>query len=221
MALQGSRSKDKNTVPVIDADGIVHDEDELAFFKNYGNFIIILVIIVAIAVALFGIMRNYNTATQNRSAELFNKAETIKEFNDLIATFPEAETIPLARINLGAEHYRAGSYAKAITVFEEFIAMHPEHEFLANAKLNLAIAQEASGNLAKATENYKALSGDTKHYLYGQAVMGHARVLSAKNKYAEAKAIYEDFIANSDSQVWVRQAEEMLKTVSAKLQTAE
>ncbi len=186
--------------------------DVLRFLKaNYTALAVGAAIIVLLAV---GLTMYFTQQRRNaeRASQMLLVAQTPKQWEELLAQYPDVKVAPIALLALASSHYGAGAYDQAQATYVRFLEKYPRHEMVLAAELGKIHCQEARGEIEPAFNGYTLFSGmHPAHFLAPQALFGKARCLQSMRRYPEARAIYEDFIAAHPQSEWVPQAEFALR----------
>lgn len=187
-------------------------EDVLRFVKaNYTALAVgaaIIVLLVA-GLAMYVVQQRRNA---ERASQMLLVAQTPKQWEELLAQYPDAKVAPIALLALAASHYGAGAYDQAQATYVRFLEKYPRHEMALAAELGKIHCQEARNEIEPAFNGYTMFSGmHPDHFLAPQALFGKARCLQSMRRYSEARVIYEDFIASHPRSEWVPQAEFALR----------
>ncbi|HMP90013.1 MAG TPA: tetratricopeptide repeat protein [Kiritimatiellia bacterium] len=178
------------------------------FLKENG---LAIVIGVAVAVAAFvGISawRGSKAAKVETASTLLANAQSIPQFQEIIANYGETKVAPLAYLSLAGAYFDQAQYDLARHTFIQFQQQFPTHDMLPNAELGIAQSLEAAGNLQEALAGYDAfLARRGSHYMAHSATFGKGRVLEAMGRLSEARQVYEEFIAANPESRWTARAE--------------
>jgi predicted negative regulator of RcsB-dependent stress response len=180
----------------------------MEFLKQHG-----VAIVLGVAIAIGGFVglsawQNSAKAKEQTAADLLANSQSIPQFQEIVATYGETKSAPLAMLSLAAGYFDQGQFDLARHTFIQFQTAHPDHPMRPVADLGVAQAQEAAGQLAEALDGYDTyLRLHAEHYLNPAASFGKARVLEALGRFDDARAVYEDFIAANPDSRWTQRAE--------------
>jgi len=202
-----------------------HHNEELQllkeFFENYGKPVITSVVAVLIVLSAVHL---YRSRTVSRAADADMRLATAQSMTDLeslVADYPSTETAPRALLTLAKLYFDNGSYEIALNKYDQFLSDYPEHHMLDGAVVGRLLCIEARGDRSSLTEaktGYEAFERDNPdHYLGPQVIFGQARCLEEMGEYADARIIYEDFIAAHPDSPWALRAEDLLESLERKI----
>ncbi len=183
-----------------------------------------LTTLLVILVAGFAVWTlNQRRAQQVLEAEQrLATAQSSSEFEEIVSRFPRSEAAPLAQLSLAKVHFDLGRYQEALEAYEYFKNTWSEHPFTSTATLGRLFALEALGapeQMEEAEAGFRDFAEkNPDHYLYPQARLGEARLKQHLGYLEEARAIYEDFIANHPDNPWGAEIEERLMDLERKMQ---
>ena len=188
------------------------------FYGTYGKHLTTVLAVVLVAVVAG---RLYNARQTRKAAEasaLFSTAQSIEDLESLAEKFKGVPSAPLAQLRLAKAYYDAANYDQAITTYETLSTDTADALVGLAARMGVAHCLEARGQTEESLAAFEAFMADNPdHFLRVQAVFGQVRTLDQLGRTADARAAIEDFIsANQDSQ-WIPPAEELQKTLTAKL----
>jgi predicted negative regulator of RcsB-dependent stress response len=180
----------------------------LDFIKENGVAIVVGVLVAVIGFAGYTIWRNSQAAQIEAAAALFANAQTVPQFQEVLANYPDTPSASLAQLSLGAAYFDQADYPSARAAFEQFASAYPDHLMVPNARLGIAQSLEAQAQFAEALSAYDSfLAANAGHYLVAPAIFGKARVLEEMGRYDEAIAVYDDFISSNPGGDWALRAE--------------
>lgn len=183
-------------------------EDVLHFLKaNYAALAVgaAIVVLVAAGLTMYIMQQRRNV---ERASQMLLVAQSPKQWEELLAQYPNAAVAPIALLALASSQYGAGAYDQALATYGRFLGKYPRHMMALAAELGKIQCQEGRGEIEAAFNGYCLFVGmHPDHFLAPQALFGKARCLQLMRRYPEAKAIYEDFIAAHPKSEWVPQAE--------------
>jgi len=183
-------------------------EDVLHFLKT--NYMVLavgaaIVVLVAAGLATYFMQQRRNA---ERASQMLMVAQTPKQWEELLAQYPDAKVAPIALLALASSQYGAGAYDQASATYDKFLGKYPRHDMALVAELGKIQCQEGRGEIEMAFNGYNLfVNMHADHFLAPQALFGKARCLQIMRRYPEAKVIYEDFIAAHPKSEWVPQAE--------------
>lgn len=207
--MSGSELKIQSPVP--EYNPITH-EDILHFLKTHYTVLAVgvaVVAIVATGLTMYVSQQNRNT---ERASQMLLVAQSPKQWEELLAQYPDAKVAPIALLALASSQYASGAYDQATATYGKFAAKYPRHTMALAAELGKIQCQEGRGETEPAFNAYTLFAvAHPDHFLTSQALFGKARCLQVMRRFPEAKAIYEDFIAAHPKSEWVPQAEFALR----------
>ena len=181
----------------------------ISFFREYGNSILIGLVIALAIILGFTMYKNHKSGTIERAAQmLYSSAGAPDQLQQLAAQYAETPAAPLALILAAAQYFDAAQYPQALSVYDTFLTTYPEHDMAPTALLGKAQVKEAMGDAATALQLYDAFSNEyADYYLVPFALFGKARALEQLGRYDEAIAVYEGYIEDNPESAWSQQAE--------------
>ena len=200
-------------------------QDELQqvkrFIEAHGKTFAIAVC-VALAVAVIpAVYRGYRKAKNEKASLMLSSGSGIQDLETMVEKYPAVPAAPLAVLKLAKAYYDTGDYDAALSRYEEFEKRYTEHPMRPAAELGRVQCLEAKRGLDKALLGFIAFGEKyPDHFLTPQAIFGKGRCLAQLRRLAEAKAVYEDFIAANEDSVWLPRAEDLLESVNQKLESS-
>lgn len=187
----------------------------VAFLKNYWLSILVVLLL---GVALLLGWAFYNTHSQEQEAgasAMLALAQTPAQFEEIISQHPKSSAAPLALLSLASQQHATANIDQAEASYNRFLSEYPNHPWVGIAKMGLIQCQESRGSFDSAAAQYDALAREyPDDFLGPQALLGKARCLHALNRLADARAVYETIVVNSDSNsLWRRQADNLITLV--------
>jgi len=182
-----------------------HDPVEL--LRTYGPAAGIGVAI-ALIISLGSIFyKNQQQSTRDRASEMLLNAQSVDHLHGVVDQYPATPSAPMALLALAAERFHEGRFDLARTHYEQFIQQYADHSMIPSAHMGLAYSMEAEGQLGAALNAFRALhDAAPNHYLAPLAKLSEARVLATMEQYAEALAIYTDYLDTHPEGAWRSQA---------------
>lgn len=143
-----------------------------------------------------------NTKLAEANIEL-TKANSVDELEEVVAKFGSSKPGNAARIRLAKAYYDASRYDNALETYESCEKKGVPKGFEDVVTLGRAHALEALGKNDEALALFKKVSENKESFLYPQAKMGMARVLTLQGKKDEAKMLLDELKAEkTDDPVW-------------------
>jgi len=160
-----------------------------------------VVLLVSIGAVAFVHYRNGKLAEAN--IEL-TQANSVEELKEVVAKFGSLKPGNAARMRLAKAYYDASKYEEALETYKACEKKGVPRGFEDVVALGHAHALEALGKNDEALAIFKKFSDTKKEsFLYPQAKMGLARVLTLQGKKDEAKNLLEELKAEkTDDPVW-------------------
>ncbi len=164
-----------------------------------------LVTVGVVALVAGGVLA-YTHYRRGRAVEAniqLTRANSVEELEAAVAQFGTVNAGNAARLRLAKAYYDAAKYTDALTAYEESETRIPS-EFRDIAVMGRAHSLEALERNDEALQIYKNFAeAKRESYLYPQAVMGLARVLTLKGQKDEARRLLEELKAEkSDQAMW-------------------
>jgi len=175
--------------PVPEYNPITH-EDILHFLKtNYTALAVGVAIVVLVAAGLTTYFMQQRRNAE-RASQMLLVAQSPKQWEELLAQYPDAKVAPIALLALASSQYGAGAYDQAVATYGRFLEKYPRHMMAPAADLGKIQCQEGRGEIETAFNGYALFVGrHPDHFLAPQALFGKARCLQSMRRYPEAKAI--------------------------------
>lgn len=194
-------------------------QKSVEFLKKNGKFMVTAAVLVILAALAYTFYANFQGDTKLRASSLLSAAEGPEQLEELITSYPNSESAPLALIRLASGQFKKGEYEKALVSYEKFLSNYGNHELAAHAELGSCYSLEAKGDVAAAATGFASFaSQNASHYLANFALFSNARCLELQGKLTEAKSIYDNFLAtNGNEDMWGNRATEALKMVERNL----
>ncbi len=198
-----------------------HHHDELAEVKQlietYGKPAVTVLLVVMLGIGAFHL---YTTRKQTRivnAAQQLATARSIPDFEAVYTNYRKTKAAPRALLALAKLYYDNANYEIASAKYDEFLQEFPEDRMATTAELGRIFCIEARNysvaieEAAAACAAFAAANPDS--FLAPQAIFGQARCFEQLGRLDEARAIYEDFIANQAENAWSIRAEDSLEQV--------
>ncbi|MDD4101299.1 MAG: tetratricopeptide repeat protein [Kiritimatiellae bacterium] len=129
--------------------------------------------------------RASKTATANQE---ILKAASLEDLENVVAKFGSTKAASTARLRLAKAYYDASNYAAALQTYDDFLKKGAPKAFREIGELGRAHALEGLNRLDEALADFQRFEQThPEHFLYPQAVMGVARVLTLLGRKDEAK----------------------------------
>jgi tetratricopeptide (TPR) repeat protein len=121
------------------------------------------------------------------------RANAIRELEQLLAAYPSARTVPEAAYELGNVRFAAGQFAPARAAYELAVQRGATGLLRALARGGVARTWEAERDFPRAAEAYAALVKDLdpRSFLYEDALLDQGRCLELAGKKDDAIAAYQ------------------------------
>ncbi|MDA3926720.1 MAG: tetratricopeptide repeat protein [Kiritimatiellae bacterium] len=159
------------------------------------------VLLIAIGVVAFIHYRNGKLAEAN--IEL-TQANSMDELEEVVAKYGSTKPGNAARMRLAKAYYDASKYEEALETYDDCVNKGIPTGFEDLVTIGRAHTLEALEKNDEALTIFKSFSENNKEsFLYPQAKMGFARVLTLQGKKEEAKNLLEELKAEkTDDPVW-------------------
>jgi thioredoxin-like negative regulator of GroEL len=182
------------------------------FWETSARPLIMVAAILVLAFAAVMLFRHRMAVRKETASQLFGRARTLQDLDDLVSKYGSTPTGPAALLGLAKANYNAGNMDVALNKYIEFETRYPGHEMLSVATLGKAHCVEAKGDSATALSEFSAfVDSHPGHFLTPQAVLGKARCLDALGRRDEARVVYEDFAAADPESDWAAIAQNALE----------
>lgn len=147
--------------------------------------------IALVAVGVLGFMHYRKSQVAEANIQL-TKANSIEELEELTAKYGNLKAGNAARIRLAKAYYDASKYEDALAAYDECESKGTPKGFEDIVTLGRAHSLEALKKTDEALAIFKNFVETRKgSFLYPQAVMGEARVMTMQGKKDEAKLLLE------------------------------
>jgi hypothetical protein len=165
-----------------------------------------LISVGAVALIAFGVLgyMQYRKGKLVDANIKLTRANSVEELEAAVAEFGSFKAGNAARIRLAKAYYDASKYDEALVTYEECESNGVPVGFEDIVTLGRAHCLEAMEKADEAFKVYKNFADNNKEsYLYTQAVMGLARVMTVQGKKEEARNLLEELKAEkSDDPMW-------------------
>jgi TolA-binding protein len=187
--------------------------DPMVFWLQHRTKIILLVGLVVLGAAVYGITEWARIQKQEGSSRLLAEAKSVEDYRKVIADYPGTAAAGDAYILLGAKLRDEGKYDESTTALKTFAEQYPKHELLSGAWTSIAANLEAQGKADEALATYQRVSTSyATSFSAPLALMNQARILQAQGKTEEARKIYEQVVSRyPDNPVSQQASSEMKK----------
>jgi predicted negative regulator of RcsB-dependent stress response len=146
---------------------------------------------LATAVILVGgifAIRSYLTSRAAAANQAILKASSLEDLENVVAKYGSTKAAGTARLRLAKAYYDASNYQAALQTYDECLKKGTAKAFIEIAELGRAHALEGLNRLDEALAEFQRFEQQrSEHFLYPQAVMGVARVLTLLGRKDEAK----------------------------------
>jgi len=186
-----------------------HEVPEVIEFLRKNGTAILLGAGIAVAGYLgFSAYKNYKKSADRNAAALLFNSTTPEQLQQVVNRYRTTPAAPLAMLAMAAQYYDEGQFDLARHNYTQFQLTYPEHQMKVVAELGQALCLEATGPADDALKALDAfLAAHTNHYLRPMAYFSKARTLEEMGRHAEAKALYEDFVAANPDSRWLSRVE--------------
>jgi predicted negative regulator of RcsB-dependent stress response len=151
--------------------------------------------IALVAVGVLAFM-HYRKAQASEANIQLTQANSVDELEEVTAKYGNLKAGNAARIRLAKAYYDASKYEDALAAYEECEKKGTPKGFEDIVTLGRAHSLEAMKKTDEALSIFKDFTGSRKDsFLYPQAVMGQARVMTMQGKKDEAKLLLEELKA--------------------------
>jgi tetratricopeptide (TPR) repeat protein len=159
--------------------------------------------VAVIAISALAYMHYRKTRNVEANIQLTN-ANSLEELETAVAEYGDLPAGNALRLRLAKTYYDAAKYEEALQTYDECAAAGPPEGFEDIVTLGRAHSLEALEQNDAALEIFRNFAEDCKEsFLYPQAVMGMARVMTMQNRKQEAKHLLEELKAEkSDEPIW-------------------
>lgn len=163
--------------------------------------------VIAAALLIFAAYQLHDYVRTSGSQELYQKAETVADFEAIIKKYPGTTIAGNAALRLADKLREEKKYDEAITVLRNFVEKYPAHPLAAGGWTSLGATYELQGKLDEALQaNNSAISKYPDAYTTPIAMMAQARINLLQGKKDEARRIYQDVAARFGQSVYAREA---------------
>jgi TolA-binding protein len=178
------------------------------FIQRNKVAIIALFLLVAGATVGFVIWSVQEEKIQQISAEQYAKAETLEDFQKVIADYPKSEAALLASMRAGELYFEKGQWDEARAIYESVAVNWPLSPLVPSALIGSAATYESTGKMDEALKTYDhVVSNHPKSFQAPHALVSKARILESQGKLPEARKALEDLISNYPDSTWRQEAD--------------
>lgn len=202
-----------------------HDAMEQAEVKEVLNFIMkyvkpVAAVLIVICVIVIGksVLTNNRMKKEAAADKALMEARSVADYQAVLNNYGNTPSAPMALMGMAQQKFNAGATAEASELYKEFSKKYPKHEMTVQAEYNVIHCMEAERQFEAAAAAYGAFRENNQDsHLAPVALLSKARCLEAQNKWAEAKAVYEDVLAFYEDTGWAQLAEGNITIVDSKL----
>ena len=148
--------------------------------------------VVLIAVIAFGGYRFYMERRDAAAAEMMTSAKTARDYQEVIAKYPDAPASAGSYLLLAAAQRTEGKFAEANATLQAFIDKNPKHQLFTTARMAIAANLESLGKPDEALATYQRIATENSGSFNAPlALFAEVPLLKAKNQIAEARHVCE------------------------------
>ena len=167
--------------------------------------------IVAAALIFFGAYELHSYQQTTGSQSLYDKAETVADFQAVLKKYPGTVAAGNAALRLGDKLREEKKYDESEAVLRDFVAKNPGHPLASGGWTSLAATYEMQGNLEAALEaNASAIAKFPDNYTTPIAMTAQARIYLMKGQKDDARRIYQDIMARFPRSLYARKSQQEL-----------
>lgn len=151
--------------------------------------------------------RAYRAAKAASANHDILKASSLEDLENVVAKYGSTKAANTARLRLAKAYYDAANYGAALQTYDDCLRKGAAKAFREIAELGRAHAIEGLNRLDEALAEFQLFEQKhSGHFLYPQAVMGVARVLTLLGRKDEAKNRLEKLKAEKSNNTAVEMA---------------
>jgi TolA-binding protein len=171
--------------------------DPLVFWIQHRTKIVLLVALVVVGAAVYGISEWMRLSKQQGSTQLLSGAKTADDYRKVIAEYPGTSAAGNATLLLAAKLRDEGKYDESTAELKTFAEKYPKHELVSGAWTSMAANLEAQGKVDEALATYQRVSTSyAASFSAPVALLNQARILQGQGKKEEARKIYEQIVSS-------------------------
>ena len=165
------------------------------FWDRYKKGVIGALLVVLLAVAVFGGYRLYSYRRDTAAANLLASARTAAEFQKVITDYPGTVAAGSAHLLLAGAQRNEKKFEEANATLQTFLDKYPKHEMTGTARLAMGANLEALGKKDEALTVYQRLvASDSRAFTAPIALFSQIHLLKEKNQFEEARRICETIL---------------------------
>ena len=207
----GRRKLVMQTVPTPAPDPLLETQ---VFWSRYQRQILIALVALIVAIALYGAYRLYLSRRDAAAAALLANAKSAPEFQKIIADYPSAGAAAPAYLLLAAQQRTQQQFAEANGTLDKFISANSKHQLLTTAKMAKAANLESSGKVDEALEMYRRVAADhAQDFNAPLAMLAQVPLLKQKGQIEEARRVCETVLTQYRESYAAMEATRYLKTL--------
>jgi TolA-binding protein len=172
--------------------------------------------VIVIALAAFGGYRFYIERRDTAAAEMMTSAKTARDYQELIAKYPDAPATAGSYLLLAAAQRSEKKFSEANATLQTFIDKNPKHELVTTAYMAIAANLESLGKPDEALATYQRIA--TEHsdsFNAPLALFSEVPLLKAKNQTAEARHVCETILTQYRESYIAAEAARQLRMMHA------
>lgn len=177
-------------MPALSSD-LEFTDGDIFWQQHWYKFVAALLAVVLLILAA-GAWLYYRNQVRSSSGALYSAAASADGWREVVTKFPASIAAGNARIRLASTLRNEGKLDEAVTELSDLAEQQPKHPMAGAAWLTIGEIRQAQQKEGDALEAYRSASGLYKDsYAAPLALVAEARLLVAKDKAGEAKAILE------------------------------
>src|SRR4051794_19930161 len=199
------------TAPVTSSDPAL---DAHAAWYKFKNQIVAFLLLVVIAIIVYGAYRIYSDRRAAAAAAALATAKTGPEFEQVTKDYSGSPAAASAMLFLADAQRGQKQFGEANGTLEKFLKENPKHELAPSAELTIAGNLEAMGKPDEAIARYRQVARNyPKSFAAPLALMAEVPLLKAKNQIDDARQVFETVINQYQGTIWAMQAMQELRTL--------
>jgi predicted negative regulator of RcsB-dependent stress response len=182
------------------------------FWERFKYQIVAALIILLIALVGFTGYRFYSDRRAATASALLASAKGAREYEQLIARYPDTPAGADAYLLLAAAQRREKKFAEANATLQVFITRNPNHEFVSTTRMSMATNLESMGKTDEALSMYQQIASSYPNSFNAPlALLSQVYLLKAKNRAEEARRICETILTQYRTSFWAGEAFQELR----------
>jgi predicted negative regulator of RcsB-dependent stress response len=181
--------------------------DPLAFWIEHKAKVKLLVVMAVTGLIGSAIYQYAAYRSRQSAANAFAAAKSPADWQRVVKEFAGSPVAANALLLLAESQRKEGKLDEALASLRQFTANHPSHPMVAGAWNSIAVVLELQGKTDEALNAYQKINATYPgSYAIPLALLGQARIHSAKNQPDQAKPLLEQVLSQFGQSRFSKQA---------------